>query len=175
MSAIPFPEGLPADETRTGKRAETFLYVRRFLKADAPEDFELSMRLRTDVFIQEQSIPTELELDEFDGEAVHWLLVNPDNQEPVATGRMLSYQEACQARPVAKIGRIAVSQSVRGQRLGERLMREILAYVQAEGYEQAILDAQTRVMPFYEKLGFVKEGFEFMDANIPHYRMRLIF
>lgn len=149
--------------------------VRRFLKATAPDDFTLALQIRTAVFIEEQAVPEELELDEFDDEAMHWLLLHPDSGLPVATGRMLAYQEACQARPVAKIGRIAVSQSVRGQRVGERLMREILTLVRAEGFEQAILDAQTRVLPFYEKLGFVREGFEFMDANIPHYRMRLVF
>lgn len=154
---------------------ETCPHVRRFLKIDSPEDFERAIRLRTAVFIEEQSVPVELELDEFDDEATHWLLVQPETGEPVATGRLLSYQEACQSRPVAKIGRIAVSRTVRGQRLGERLMREILAYARAEGFEQAILDAQTRVLPFYEKLGFVKEGFEFIEADIPHYRMRLLF
>lgn len=155
--------------------SETCPHVRRFLKIDSPEDFERAIQLRTAVFIEEQSVPIELELDEFDDEAIHWLLVQPKTGDPVATGRLLSYQEACQSRPVAKIGRIAVSRTVRGQRLGERLMREILTYARAEGFEQAILDAQTRVLPFYEKLGFVKEGFEFMEANIPHYRMRLLF
>lgn len=149
--------------------------VRRFLKAAAPEDFALALQIRTAVFIEEQAVPEDLEWDELDDEAVHWLWLHPESGLPVATGRMVSYQEACQARPAAKIGRIAVSRSLRGHRLGEQLMREILVFAQAEGFEQAILDAQSRVLPFYEKLGFVREGFEFMEANIPHYRMRLVF
>lgn len=75
-------------------------------------------------------------------------------------------------RPVAKIGRIAVKRSMRGKRLGELVMREILATAMEQGYEQAILDAQVQALPFYEKLGFVAEGDEFLDANIPHYAMR---
>jgi predicted GNAT family N-acyltransferase len=175
MNTAPLSEGMPADETQPGQAGELLLEVRRFLKADSPVDFSLAMALRTVVFIQEQGVPAELEADEFDEEATHWLLILPETQESLATGRMLSYQEVCQARPVAKIGRIAVSQSYRGQGLGQRLMREILAHAQLAGYEQAILDAQTRAMPFYEKLGFVKEGFEFEEAGIPHYRMRLVF
>jgi predicted GNAT family N-acyltransferase len=175
MSTAPLSEGLPVDEPQSGQPGEMFLEVRRFLKADAPVDFALAMALRSVVFIQEQGVPAELEADEFDEEATHWLLTLPETQESLATGRLLSYQEACQTRPVAKIGRIAVSQSCRGQGLGQRLMREILAHAQLAGYDQAILDAQTRAMPFYEKLGFVKEGFEFEEAGLPHYRMRLVF
>jgi predicted GNAT family N-acyltransferase len=87
---------------------------------------------------------------------------------------MVAYQEGCQMRPVAKIGRIAVSQARRGQKLGDWIMREILQTVREEGYEQAILDSQTQAISFYEKLGFVAEGEEFLDAGILHYRMRLV-
>lgn len=147
----------------------------QFRPEDSPESFAKAQALRNSVFIEEQGIPPELEWDEFDAESVHWLLIQSESGQPVATARVLSYQEACQARPVAKIGRVAVSQACRGQGIGEKLMREMLAFAQAEGFQQAILDAQTRAVPFYERLGFVKEGFEFMEAGIPHYRMRLVF
>jgi predicted GNAT family N-acyltransferase len=151
------------------------LQMLRFRPAESPEAFVKAQALRATVFIEEQGIPPELEWDEFDAESLHWLLIDPETGEAVATARLLPYQEACQARPVAKIGRVAVSRATRGQGLGEQVMREILAYAKAEGFQQAILDAQTRAMPFYERLGFVKEGFEFMEAGIPHYRMRLVF
>lgn len=153
----------------------TGLQMLRFRPEESPEVFVKAQALRQAVFVEEQGVPSELEWDEFDTEAIHWLFIQPDSGEPVATARLLSYQEACQTPPVAKIGRVAVSQSVRGQGLGQHLMREILAHAQAEGFQQAILDAQTRAVPFYERLGFVKEGFEFMEAGIPHYRMRLVF
>lgn len=161
------------DPATPASQTERPFLCRSFLRTEAPADFEQAMNLRINVFVQEQNVPVELEQDEFDDEALHWVLLHPETQEVVATARIQPYQEACQARPVAKIGRVAVNSSFRGQRLGERLMREILNYCHAEGYEYAILDAQTRVLPFYEKLGFVREGFEFMDAGIPHYRMRL--
>ncbi|WP_303673372.1 GNAT family N-acetyltransferase [Vampirovibrio chlorellavorus] len=151
------------------------LQMLRFRPSESPEAFVKAQALRTTVFIEEQGIPPELEWDEFDADALHWLFMQAESGQAVATARILSYQEACQARPVAKIGRVAVSQACRGQGIGEKLMRELLTFAQAEGYQQAILDAQTRAVPFYERLGFVKEGFEFMEAGIPHYRMRLVF
>lgn len=148
--------------------------IRRFRSAESPADFELAMAVRLEVFVQEQSVPVEEEQDEYDDEATHWLVLHSDTLEPLATGRMLSYQEGCQMRPVAKIGRIAVKQSSRGQRLGELVMNAIMETAAAEGYEYAILDAQVQALPFYAKLGFVAEGDEFLDAGISHYRMRCV-
>ena len=150
------------------------LIIRRFYKSQAPADFDRALALRLVVFVQEQAVPLEEERDEADEEAMHWLVLNPGTLEPLATSRMISYQEGCQMRPVAKIGRVAVSKRMRGQGLGEWLMREILKTVAAEGFEQAILDAQVQALPFYQKLGFIAEGDEFMDAGILHYRMRLV-
>lgn len=150
------------------------LAFQSFLKAESPSQFEQALRLRTQVFVHEQQVPAEEEQDEYDDEARHWLLIDPSTGDAIATGRMLSYQEGCQMRPVAKIGRIAICQGHRGKGLGHALMREILKAVDAEGFDQAILDAQTSVMPFYAKLGFIAEGDEFLDAGIPHFRMRLL-
>jgi predicted GNAT family N-acyltransferase len=148
--------------------------IRRFYQAESPSDFELARTLRVEVFVQEQAVPLEEEQDEDDDKAVHWLLLHPETQEALATGRLVAYQVVCYARPVAKIGRVAVKRTQRGQRLGEKLMGEILATVEEQGYDQVILDAQTRALPFYAKLGFIPEGDPFFDAGIEHYRMRRI-
>jgi len=148
--------------------------IRRFYRAESPADFELARALRVEVFVQEQAVPLEEEQDEADDQAVHWLFLHPETQEALATGRMIAYQEVCYARPVAKIGRVAVKRNQRGQRLGEKLMGEIMATVDEQGYDQVILDAQARALPFYAKLGFIQEGEAFLDAGIEHYRMRHI-
>ncbi len=147
------------------------LIIRIFRKEDAPADFERAIQIRTEVFVEEQGLPLEEELDEYDDEAIHWLIIT-HTEEPVATGRIIPYQEGCQMRPVAKIGRIAVKKAMRGLGLGDLLMREILRITLEEGYAQAILDARTPVVPFYEQLGFVTEGDEFMEGATPLYRMR---
>jgi predicted GNAT family N-acyltransferase len=151
------------------------LITRRFKKESSPLDFERAMQVRIEVFVEEQNVPMEEELDDYDEDAIHWLMIavtTANAEEVVATGRLVSYLEAGQTTPVAKIGRIAVKEGMRGLKVGDSLMRQILQVASQEGYEQAILDAQTRVLPFYEKLGFVTEGDEFLDVNIPHYRMR---
>jgi len=148
--------------------------IRRFSREESPLDFELALSLRMEVFVEEQAVPEEEELDGKDDEAIHWLVLNTYTLETIATARMLPCQEGCQLRPVAKIGRVAVKRSMRGRRLGELVMQEVLETVAEQGYDQAILDAQVQALPFYEKLGFVVEGDEFMDAGIPHYRMRCV-
>ncbi len=155
--------------------ATTNLEVKSFRPLEAPELFALAMALRTEVFVKEQGVPVEEEQDEYDDEATHWIVLCQGKPEAMATGRMLPYQEACQARPVAKIGRIAVKKACRNHRLGSFLMEVILQACQDEGFDQVILDSQTTAMAFYESFGFIKEGFEFLDAGIPHYRMRKIF
>lgn len=148
--------------------------IRQFDRAGSPADFERALALRLEVFVSEQAVPIEEEQDEADDEAIHWLILESATLSPLCTARMLPYQEGCQMRPVAKIGRVAVKKSMRGKQFGALIMGEIMATVQREGYDQAILDAQVQVIPFYEKLGFVTEGEEFLDAGIRHYRMRSV-
>src|SRR5687768_14333268 len=109
--------------------------VRAFRKEESPADFEKAMFIRMEVFVQEQLVPVEEEQDEYDAEAMHWLFLHAKTLEPVATGRMLSYQEGCQMRPVAKLGRIAVRKPYRGKNVGRELMNEILKAVHAEGFD----------------------------------------
>lgn len=152
----------------------TPLVIRRFTREESPLDFDLALDLRKEVFVAEQSIPLEAELDEYDDEAIHWLILNLESLEILATVRMVSYQEGCQMRPVAKIGRIAVKQSARGKGLGLLIMREVLGAVDEQGYDQAILDAHVHLVPFYEKLGFVAEGDPFTIAGVSLSRMRYV-
>ena len=152
----------------------------RWFATDAdPAGFELSLKLRRDVFVNEQDGPPEDEPDEYDPDAVHWLLCSTESGdensgEPIATGRLVPYQEACQMQPVAKIGRLAVAQSRRGEGLGKLLMIEMIAWSRAEGYAQSILHAQTHAIPFYAALGYEAEGPEFEEGGIPHRLMRLV-
>jgi predicted GNAT family N-acyltransferase len=148
--------------------------IRQFNRQGSASDFERALALRIEVFVEEQAVPIEEEQDEADDEAMHWLILDSATLTALCTARMVPYQEGCQMRPVAKIGRVAVKKTMRGKQLGALIMGEILATVQREGYDQAILDAQVQVIPFYEKLGFVTEGEEFLDAGIRHYRMRSV-
>jgi predicted GNAT family N-acyltransferase len=128
-------------------------------------DQQACYAVRTEVFVHEQNVPLELELDEYDAVATHFLM-RDGTGTPIATARLVNKYGK------AKIGRVAVVQSVRGQGLGLLLMQAVLEEAKRQGFSEAILDSQTYAIPFYERLGFVAEGDEFDDAGIPHFLMR---
>ncbi len=133
--------------------------------AQTPEDINACYDVRKAVFVAEQAVPLELEMDEYDDIAVHFLLRDAD-QVPRATARLLDKHGR------AKIGRVAVVKDSRGLGLGLKLMQFVMDEAKRRGFTEAVLDSQTYAIPFYERLGFVAEGDEFDDADIPHFLMR---
>lgn len=123
-----------------------------------------AMVIREAVFIIEQHVPAELERDDFDAVCLHAVAYR-DNT-PVGTGRLL---------PDGHIGRMAVSQSVRGQGVGGALLTTLIDAAKVRADAAVVLNAQTHAAPFYQRYGFVAEGDEFMEAGIPHRAMRLVF
>lgn len=123
--------------------------------------------IRREVFVDEQRVPIEEEMDAYDDGALHWLARDAAGR-PVATARMLEPEPG-----VGKIGRVAVLKPHRGNGLGKALMEEIVAEARRRRFRKLKLDAQTYAMAFYEKLGFAAYGDEFLDANIPHYHMAM--
>lgn len=134
--------------------------------ADTNEDRQDCFAIRYAVFVQEQNVPLELEMDEYDATATHFLLRDALGQ-PVATARLLD------KNGMAKIGRVAVLKAARGRGVGIAVMRAVLENARHLGFKEAVLDSQTYAIPFYARLGFLAEGDEFDDAGIPHFRMRL--
>ena len=118
--------------------------------------------IREQVFVEEQSVPIELEWDEHDEIASHWLAFI--NDEPVATVRMLND---------GHIGRMAVLKQQRGLQIGQQLLHTVLDECRQRQLLETYLYAQTHAIPFYEKMGFHCIGDEFMDAGIPHRKMQL--
>ena len=122
-------------------------------------------KIRTDVFLNEQRIPAEMEWDEADESAVHAVAYNRLRQ-PVATGRLLQPQPG-----VAKIGRMAVHQVLRGSGVGKQVLETLLAAAQNRGDGQAVLHAQRSAEQFYSGLGFAPRGDPFDEAGIAHIEM----
>ncbi|MDP1898268.1 MAG: GNAT family N-acetyltransferase [Sulfurimicrobium sp.] len=120
--------------------------------------------LRYAVFVQEQQVPEELEVDAEDASAQH-LLVRNGAGHALGTLRILTRGKA------AIIGRVAVAAEARHQGIGTEMMHQALAYCHALHLESVALDSQTYITPFYQKLGFKITGDVFMDAGIPHIHM----
>jgi predicted GNAT family N-acyltransferase len=123
--------------------------------------------IRWEVFVEEQGVPEDMELDEHDAHAVHVLAIA--GGEAIGTGRLVMY-----APGEGKIGRMAVLKMGRGQGAGTAIMAALTEAAKEQAMKVLILDSEVEARPFYARLGYVPEGEIFMDAGMPHQRMRLL-
>jgi ElaA protein len=128
-------------------------------------DISDCLALRIAVFVHEQNVPVDEEMDELDDQSVHFI-ARDDNQTPVGTAR--SYEVG----DIGKIGRVCVAKSHRGTGLGAQLIDVCLFELSKRPHlKQAKLGAQNHAIKFYERFGCVVQGDEYMDGGIPHHDM----
>lgn len=125
-------------------------------------DRDLIWQIRQTVFVIEQDVDPDLEWDGHDAGATH-ALAGFSSGEIVATGRL---QED------GRIGRMAVLPDWRKRGLGATILQELINAARESGLGEVYLHAQTHALDFYEQHGFVAEGPEFDEADIPHRLMR---
>lgn len=119
-------------------------------------------RVRNAVFVDEQKVPAELEIDELDPLSQHALALDATGN-PIGAGRLT---------PDKRIGRMAVLASWRGRGVGEALLQALLEQAGRMGYGEVSLHAQLHARDFYARNGFLPEGVEFEEAGIAHQTMR---
>ncbi|MCC9262714.1 GNAT family N-acetyltransferase [Bacillus velezensis] len=120
--------------------------------------------VRKEVFVKEQHVPEEEEIDQFEDTSEH--IVIYDGGQPVGAGRWRLKDGH------GKLERICVMKSHRSLGVGAILMQALEKAATAQGAGSFILHAQTQAVPFYEKQGYrVTSGEEFLDAGIPHLEM----
>ena len=119
--------------------------------------------IRHEVFVREQHVPAEIELDEHDSAATH-LLAFTSEHNPVGTARLLD---------CGKIGRVAVLKEFRGTGIGRQLLRHLVEIARKRRLSSVYLHAQEHVVEYYRRLGFIPQGERFFEADIPHFRMDL--
>jgi YbgC/YbaW family acyl-CoA thioester hydrolase len=161
QTSRPVPQAL-RDVLMGYEAGEPMLQVKAGSWAELGED---AGRLRSQVFIEEQRIPAELEWDEADAGALHAVAYNRLGQA-VGTGRLLPGEGG-----TCKIGRMAVHRVLRGEGVGERLLRALAAAASQRGDRRVELHAQRTAQPFYARLGFAAQGEPFEEAGIPHITM----
>ena len=127
------------------------------------DDEPLLRGVREAVFMREQGVSAELEWDGLDEGCRHALALSAKG-EAIGCGRIT--QDAC-------IGRMAVLQEWRGRKVGTALLQALLDEARNRSYAEVELSAQVQALPFYRHFGFVEEGEVFMDADMPHRKMRL--
>ena len=121
--------------------------------------------IRSEVFVQEQKIPADLEWDAADAECVHAVAYNRLGV-PLATGRLLEHVPG-----VAKIGRMAVVRSMRGSQIGRHVLDALMAQARRRGDREVLLHAQASAIGFYLRAGFTPRGPRFEEAGIDHQEM----
>jgi predicted GNAT family N-acyltransferase len=117
--------------------------------------------IRFAVFVEEQGVPRDIELDEHDAASIH--AVAFEDGKAVATGRLL---------PDGHIGRMAVLRNSRGRGLGSELLKTLMNCAKQAGHAEVVLSAQVHAVPFYRAHGFIPEGGEYQEAGIRHQTMR---
>jgi predicted GNAT family N-acyltransferase len=118
--------------------------------------------IRFAVFVEEQKVPAEMELDDWDERSLHAVACDAQGRA-VGTGRLL---------PDGHIGRMAVLAAARGGGVGGALLTTLLDAAAERGHAEVVLSAQTHAVPFYRCHGFTEEGEPYDDAGIPHVLMR---
>lgn len=126
-----------------------------------------ALSVRRAVFIEEQEVPEELEIDEHDAASsgtIHFVAY--DGHSPVGASRLRPY-----APGVGKVERVAVRKTERGTGLGRLIMQAMEEVAREHNYAMLKLNAQTHAQRFYEKLGYEPHGDVFDEAGIEHIAM----
>jgi predicted GNAT family N-acyltransferase len=135
--------------------------VRRAREAEV----EAAMKLRVQVFIEEQGVDASEEMDEFDETATH--IVGLDDTGVIATCRLRDVGDG-----TWKLERMVVERRLRKFGVGTRLLAGAEEEARSQGAREMLLHAQRRAEAFYASNGYVAEGETFLEAEIEHVRMR---
>jgi len=118
--------------------------------------------LRIKVFVEEQGVPADLEMDGRDKDCAHAIMF--ENACAIATGRI---------QADGHIGRVAVAKEHRGKGLGRTVMGALIGHAREQGYDKVWLSAQCHAASFYKSLGFVPCGDVYKEANMDHIKMEM--
>ncbi|MBL8952279.1 MAG: GNAT family N-acetyltransferase [Myxococcaceae bacterium] len=131
-----------------------------------------ALAIREVVFIEEQSVPEEMERDEDDAHAHHLLAV--DKGHAIGTGRLVPLKAPPEGETGTwgRVGRMAVLQAYRKSGVGSRLLRMLEDEAKSRGMVGIMLHAQLSAMEFYKRHGYEPHGAVFEEAGMPHLEMK---
>ena len=118
--------------------------------------------VRHKVFVLEQSIPPEIEMDGKDSDCIHFLAL--EKSRPIAAARLQKY---------GKIERVSVLRDYRSKGIGTAIMKMVIEKARKMDVETIYLHSQLDSKNFYQQLGFIQQGENFFEADKLHIEMIL--
>lgn len=132
-----------------------------------PEQMAFAQSIRKRVFVDEQKVPAEAEIDEFEDSSRHYLAIDEHNY-PIGTARWRTTSKGI------KLERFAVLKETRKSGAGKALLQKMLEDIRglhSDKQKNLYLHAQVGAMLFYKKFGFEPVGERFEECGIEHYEM----
>ena len=117
--------------------------------------------LRFAIFVDEQNVPSGIELDDMDASCLHAVAFDVDGKA-IGTGRLL---------PDGHIGRMAVVKEWRRRGIGAEILEALMAEARRRGHAQVVVSAQLQAAEFYREHGYEAEGKVYTEAGILHQKM----
>jgi len=133
-------------------------------RAESAWEADGARALRLQVFVEEQGIPREMELDALDGAALHAIALQ--DGEVVGTGRLVM-----ETPTHGVIGRMAVAWPLRRRGIGASILAFLEEEARSRGAQRITLHAQGYVKEFYVRHGYREEGEPFLEVGILHVQM----
>ena len=121
---------------------------------------DLASPIRTEVFVREQRVPSDIELDEMDARSLHAIAF--EGEQPIGTGRLL---------PDGHIGRMAILKDWRRRGIGAAILKALMEVAERRGDREVALSAQVHAVEFYRTHGFETVGDVYEEAGIAHQAM----
>jgi len=134
------------------------------IRIDCEEDLKAAQAIREKVFVEEQRVPREEEIDAYEATARHYLAVVAG--VPCGAARWRKTEQG------VKLERFAVLAEYRNRNVGSKVLEVVLEDVMAaHAGEKIYLHAQLPAVNFYKRHGFAAEGEKFSECDIEHYKM----
>ena len=132
-------------------------------KVQNDEDLKQVFAIRKQVFCREQKVSVKIEFDEFENEAIHFIVLL--NEFPIGCARCRDIENA------TKLERIALLKEHRKNGFGKLIVEFLIDYAIKQNTDKIILHAQTYLIQFYKKLRFMTIGEEFKEDGLPHIKL----
>ena len=136
-------------------------------KVDTKKELNEAFDIRKKVFVEEQNVPEELELDEFEEIAEHFIAYL--NKNPIGCARIRIFNN------FVKLERIAILKEYRNKGYGSQLTKYLIDKITKDTQKDVIIHSQEYAKNFYKKFGFKIIGNPFYEAGLKHVKMVLYY